>query len=650
MLQFIVLLSINLTTPSQLPGVEQEVLTSLGVWELPASFNYGGVPSADLLSAWPSEGAEPRGLLEGRRYSRTWTAPDGFQARLETLVFDAPMALELRWTFSNQGAAPSELVTEAYAIDLSAPSQSGRCMLLSSMGGTRDGLGAAPGKASFEVTETPLGEKTLSVSGGRSSNGHLPFFSLANLSGDRGVAMALGWSGQWSARGHFDAAAGTVSFRAGMGPVNFRLDPGESVRMPCALFMPFTGDNRAGANLLRRALRTHYQATLDGQPVLPPVSFSSWFVFHNDVSAAMLTGIASAAAPLGVEYICLDAGWFEGGFPDGVGNWTVDREKFPEGLKPVADHIHALGMKFGLWFEPERVTEGTRWHQAYPELLFEARAGGTRRLLDLSKPEARRLIVDTISQYVSEVGVDWIRFDFNVEPQGFWDSADTPGRQGLAQIHYINGLYGVLSDLRSRHPALLIEQCASGGRRIDLEMARYGHTFWKSDETRSLPLMRFHETGGNTFLPAGMLNTNYCESVSQDDVLSLFAGPLGFGVDFRSLAAQESAFLVDAITAYKDIRGYLNADYYPLFKQSRSPEAWQGWLFADPASRQGVAIVYRPEAAVQASVTLPLPVGLGAGVYTFTHALNGETRPGVSHEFRVELNSGEANVWRFAPE
>ena len=149
--------------------------------------------------------------------------------------------------------------------------------------------------------------------------------------------------------------------------------------------------------------------------------------------------MASAAAPLGVEYLCLDAGWFDDGFPHGVGNWTVDQTKFPDGLKPVADHVHRLGMKFG-------------------------------------KPEAQKLILETISRYVTEVGVDWIRYDFNIAPLGFWQAAEGQDEQGLAQLRYMNGLYDMLAKLMARHPNLLIEQCASGGRRIDLETVRYGHT------------------------------------------------------------------------------------------------------------------------------------------------------------------------------
>jgi len=131
-------------------------------------------------------------------------------------------------------------------------------------------------------------------------------------------------------------------------------------------------------------------------------------------------------------------------------------------------------------------------------------------LLDLAKPEARQLVLEMMDPIIREVGVDWIRYDFNISPGPVWEAIEGPEEQGLRQALYINGLYALLDELMSRHPNLLIEQCASGGRRIDLETVRRGNTFWKSDDTLDQPLMRFHQTGGNYFLLGGHLNTNYC--------------------------------------------------------------------------------------------------------------------------------------------
>ncbi len=635
------------TAGLRVPASATGASTTLGLFArrqsslLPTSFVYGGDPSARLLEAWPQETQEPFPVRGGTCYRAIWRGPDGFQMRLDATVFDNPAALELRWTLTNGGEAPSGLVTEAYAVDLGVPSQPGRWVLHSIMGGTTGDLkDANPG---FALARTPLGEKYLTVSGGRSSNGHLPFFRLEEVYGGRGMALALGWSGQWKAHAAYSEKTGEVSFTAGMEPVHFRLPPGESVRMPSALFVPYQGEHNTGMNLLRRVLRKHYQGLLNGHAIDPPVSFSSWFVFHNDVNEGMLTELAEAAAPLGIEYFCLDAGWFEGGFPHGVGNWTVDHAKFPRGLRAVADNVHEKGMKFGLWFEPERVSEGTRWHREHEDLLFDARAGGERRLLDLGKPEARQLILDMVSGYVLELGVDWIRYDFNVAPLGFWQEAEVEDAQGLVQLRYINGLYAVLDELMRRHPGLLIEQCASGGRRIDLETIRYGHTFWKSDNTRDMALMRFHQTGGNTFMPGGLLNTNYCEFASEGEVPALFAGPLGFGLDFRALDTKQRDFLKKVISGYKSVRQFINEDYHPLFEQTRTQLDWTGWFFIDSAADRGFCVVYRPESSPDEMQRLHLPL---EGRFQTKNLLTGEQRSWPETGLELKLAPGAASVWR----
>ena len=125
----------------------------------------------------------------------------------------------------------------------------------------------------------------------------------------------------------------------------------------------------------------------------------------------------------------------------------------------------------------------------------------------------------------------WIRWDFNTSPLDVWNSMDAPDQKGLAQIRHIMGLYSVLDRLMASCPDLLIEGCASGGRRIDLETVKRSHTFWKSDDTGDIPSMRFHETGGNTFLPGVLLNTNVLPVSGSElpfDIASIFGGPLGF--------------------------------------------------------------------------------------------------------------------------
>ena len=170
---------------------------------------------------------------------------------------------------------------------------------------------------------------------------------------------------------------------------------------------------------------------------------------------------------MGFDTHWLDAAWFVGGFPNGVGNWFCKPKEFPNGLKPVTDACHATGMKFVLWFEPERVAEGTQIAREHPEFVFGGAKGG---LFKLSDPAALRWLTDTLSKDIGDYGLDVYRNDFNMDPLDTWRRNDEPNRQGMTEIRYIEGLYAMWDEFLAKHPGLMIDNCASGGRRIDLEM------------------------------------------------------------------------------------------------------------------------------------------------------------------------------------
>jgi alpha-galactosidase len=386
---------------------------------------------------------------------------------------------------------------------------------------------------------------------------------------------------------------------AGMRGTSLSLPPGERITSPSILLGLYDGDSRTGCNSLRRLLYDRYVPLLNGRKPTAPVSWNSWFVLSNSINEELLEREADVAAELGIEYFCIDAGWFDGDFPDGVGNWTVNRSKFPNGLGPIGKYVAAKGMKLGLWFEPERVVAKSRLAREHPEWVHG-------HLLDLGNPAAREWILKMMRGYIDEGAVGWIRFDFNADPLGTWDGLDAPETRGLAQIRHVMGLYDILDRLRADYPGLLIEGCASGGRRIDLETIKRSHTCWKSDETGSLPVMRFHETGGNVFLPGCLLNANLLAIDNVSSIHSLFGGPLGFGADLTKLSADAKDMTRKTIAEYKQLRGLLDMDYYPLFPQLRDQTGWIGWQFHDPATGKGFFVLLRPDGSPYESAQVHL--------------------------------------------
>ena len=568
--------------------------TAVARSEIPGSFVYGGQASKTLLPSWASTNTSSVSP-EGRRIEETiWREPGGgLVATWRVEHIGDQNSVEYRWIFENQGTAPIPSLTDVAALDLTISDAS----LMELIHGT----GGLAGPSGFVTSRSGLARPiTLSAAAGRSSNKDLPLWVLHNNASNRGQYFGVGWSGQWEARFMPVANQDAVRLTMGMSGTNIALPVGECIVSPSILVGDYQGDHQAGSNALRRVIDNHYVAKLGGKKLAPPVSWNSWFTFNNKISDVMLRQQVAGAAGLGIEFFCIDAGWFTGGFDAGLGNWTVDPAKFPQGLRPIAEYVAQNGMKLGLWFEPGRAMPGTRLAIAHPEWVY-------RKQVKLEIPEARDWLFDEMCKSIEGGNVAWIRYDMN---QGYfepgpltaWNERDTPQTQGLTQIRYLQGEYELLDRLRARYPAMVIESCASGGRRIDLEMIRRAHTFWKSDETNDLVVARSQETGGNVFLPGGLLNTNLpgASGASTFDLHSLFAGPLGFATNWTTLDAAGRDRVARAISDYKSVRHLLNKDYYPLFPQTTDTQQWVGWEFHNPASDEGFFTILRPtESPVQ---------------------------------------------------
>ncbi|MGA2616034.1 MAG: alpha-galactosidase [Thermoguttaceae bacterium] len=631
-------------SPSAAPrGVQTAPFLPSAGW--PASFVYGGQSSEVLLKTWPRADKPPVKSERGRIHEATWQEPEGgLTATWRAEVFEDRPAIEFRWLFENRGKGPTRPLADVCALDLRCTGGSGIRLAHSSGGlsGPFNGEAAALLVAVSDLKSAV----TLSAAGGRSSNRDLPFFVLQDQISEGGIYVGVGWSGQWQADFRPERTAGQWRITAGMPGACIALPAGERISSPSILLGCYRGDWQDGANALRRILYDHYVALLGDQKPLPPVSWNHWFTFENCISAEMLKRQIDSAADLGLEYFCIDAGWFEGGFPSGVGNWTLDRAKFPHGLAPLARQASEKGMKLGLWFEPGRADPGTRLQREHPEWVF-----GSQVALEI--PEARQWLFQMMCRFIDEGQVRWIRYDYNQDPLEGWQRRDKPQTRGLTQIRYLEGEYALLDRLRRKYPDLLIESCASGGRRIDLETIRRAHTFWKSDETSSLIAARAQETGGNRFLPGGLLNTNLPASsrASRFDIDSLFGGPLGFALDWTRLELPTRARLREQIAAYKSVRHLLNKDYYPLFPQTHELSQWVGWEFCDPAAGEGFLVVLRPAESSYKAAEIRLRGVDERGAYRVNRLDGSHARDLSGRQLRggltIALEPGESEVLRF---
>ncbi len=500
----------------------------------------------------------------------------------------------------------------------------------------------------FLPVEEPLPPNhraALAPNGGRSSDGTLPFFNLAWPGG--GVAGAIGWSGQWAASFQRDGGR-LVRVRAGMQTTRIALRPGEEIRTPRMLLVFWKGDDRLrGNNLLRRAILDHYVPRDAGGPIIPPVTTNTWFTFNqgNDVTEANQLDCLRRLVPIGIDAFWIDAGWFIGGWPSGVGNWSPRPEAFPRGLKPIGDAAREAGMGFVVWFEPERVSPGSRIHKEHPEWVM--RAGGGDGLFNLGIPEARAWLTDHLSKIIAESGITVYRNDFNIAPLPFWQKADGPDRKGLSEIRYIEGLYAMWEELRRRHSGLTIDNCASGGRRIDLEMLRLSYPLWRSDTPCDA---RAHTTWDQGQI-AGL--TQYVPLHG--------TGPWGFDrYTWRSAVATGASIGADprakdfpadeaklCIAETKRLRPFWLGDFYPLTPIEKGETSWCGWQLHRADRDAGMIELFRRPKSPYAAIDLSVRGLDPKGTYQVTYEDEGrpaEMKGEALSRLRVAVDSAPGTV------
>jgi len=351
-----------------------------------------------------------------------------------------------------------------------------------------------------------------------------------------------------------------------------------------------------------------------------------------------LREFAALLAPLGIEVYWMDALWYgdRQEWWEAVGTWQVNRQRFPNGLKPISDAAHAAGMQFILWFEPERVRPDTELDREHPDFLLRSSHNPGNHLLDLGNAVARRWITERVSQILTENGVDLYRQDFNFDPLLYWQAADSPDRIGMAEIKHIEGLYAFWDELRARHPGLWIDVCASGGRRIDLETISRALPLWPSDfpDIIGLPYgLGLHV--GDQCINAGLacwvpLFGGGVWNFSPYAVRSQMIGGFTFGcqidlsrfsMDSRQEVTSKEVlahgqFLWDkafpqelarqAIAEWRSIRPFFTGDFHLLVPLTVSEHDWCAWQFHRADLRAGFAMLFRRHRSPYPTATLSL--------------------------------------------
>jgi len=536
----------------------------LDVKPFPFSMTYGGRDLAEVLGGWREE------PVAGT--SRAWTDPEsGLRVSWEVTAHDDFPAVAWMLRLENTGDRDTPIIENVQVVDLTLVTpltDAGQYRLHSIRGGV-------PNPTMFMPQTQVLSQgdsATLCAGNGRSSTANTPFFKIDT--GEGALVAGIEWSGDWTAS--CEAMDGALRLRAGMTTTHFRLRPGEQVRMPRVLMLFWEGDSDEANAQFRQLLHKHYAARRAGHPLLPVPFCNTCFTrgggWLNETTAENQISLIRAYAKIGLEALITDAGWFEGGWPDGAGNWTPRRDSYPGGMAPVAAAARGEGMVYGLWFEPERVIHGTQIHREHPEWCLDAgNPDNHTLLLNFGLPEVQDYFFGIVKGFMDLPGFDFYRQDFNMDPLPYWKANDAEDRQGITEIRYIEGLYAYWDRIRAAWPGCLMEECASGGHRIDLGTVIRMHLhqksdYWFDDEADLLSLWSISQYLPNNTIVAHLrelddyaFHANLASSVC-----------LGWIADAEDFDAARGKELLDRYHAVKHL---LVGAWYPLLPWPGDPMA-----------------------------------------------------------------------------
>lgn len=584
----------------------------------PFSFVYDGKSSDSFISKWGYEKRElPSGEDNVNLTAYIYTDPaTGLSVECKVKTFTDFNAMEWVLNFKNGSDRNTPEIKNVKVIDITSVSaEDGPYQLYYA-----DGSHVSKADFHARTKDFAIGDSlTMFPNGGRSSSHAFPFFNVKSPSG--GMVVAIGWTGNWKAE-ITRPGEKEMNVATGMKDLATYLYPGESIRTPSTAMLLWQGDDRMiGQNRFRRFMLAHHHPKMDGKPAVYPICSSFNYGDpapcneYTCLTADYAVALVKRYEQFGLipEVFWLDAGWYKKAsdwknqynWANTVGNWQVDSVRFPNGLGEVADAVHRAGSKFMVWFEPERVMRDSDWAMEHPEFMLEA-SGNTPQptwvkrgtvdsfILDLGNPEALDWLCQQIARLIRENRIDYYRQDYNLDPEGFWMANDDPGRRGICEIRYIEGLYKFWDFLREEFPGLLIDNCAGGGRRLDLESSSRSAALWRTDYNYGEPVgYQCHTYGLSMWLPV------HGTGVHKSDPFT-FRSSLSATVNYNWKITNKDSSIPEMqrrMAEFASVRPYFYEDYWPLtgYGDMTGDDIWLAYQLNRPSDSTGWIVAFRRE-------------------------------------------------------
>lgn len=463
----------------------------------------------------------------------------------------------------------------------------------------------------IHTTELQNGSFSIDSKRGASSHMFNPFMIISSKNTTETAGDAYGFSLVYS--GNFVAGASVDSFDMtrvymGINPFDFswKLEPGEDFQAPEAV-MVYSPE---GTGKMSRTYHRLYRERLcrgKYRDAERPVLINNWEGTYFDFNEDKILSIAKKAKEVGIELMVLDDGWFGERNDDktSLGDWYVNRSKLPNGIDGLAKKINDIGMNFGLWFEPEMISQKSELYSKHPEWCIQVPGrkmsrGRNQYVLDLSREDVCRFITDTLADYLENASVSYIKWDMNRYISEAGSELLPADRQGEFFHRYILGLYKILGELTERFPDVLFEGCSSGGGRFDPGMLYYSPQIWTSDCSDAVERL-YIQHGTSMVYPFCTMGAHVSASPNHQTRRAssmkirgdaAIAGQFGFELDITAMSDEEIDEMKDQIKRYKELRSVFHkGDLYRLQSPFDSNRAV--WEFVSEDGNTVVLCIFR---------------------------------------------------------
>ncbi len=612
-----------------------------GADKLPYDFKVGGEALSKNIDDWDisvSAESETGAVYSGGKTSYITLAHKSseLKATVEATIYEGNATCEWTVYIANEGEENSPVISNFYAANTAVEAE--KAQLYYSKGSCDE-----PYDFALMQKKLSLIPSKFTSHDGRSTDENLSYFNISGENG--GVMLGIGWTGLWQA--DINQSGETVGIKAKQENFKAYLLPDEEVRSPLVSLSFYDGANPLkGFNTFRSWVSTCvYPENIPDTMTM--LEFSG--PMHTQTAAELF----AAADGFGeetygkVDYFWMDAGWYKynEGWHDSVGSWVPNPDRFPNGIGEVSEYASTKGCGLVLWFEPERVCRDSLFHIKGAEnknWLIEVK-DEDNLMWNLAEDGATEYLSDYISTFLKDNKVSIYRQDFNFSPDIFWKQADKEyynGRTGITENHYVTNLYKYLDSLCENIDGLIIDNCASGGRRLDLEMVRRSVPVWRSDyncnpHENILEATQAQTYGLSFWLPlSGTVFYSESEYAARSSIM-----PLGL----ETFGTVHGEHYGEYITQ----RSMMNEYYYPLSSGSYYSDRMLAMQYSGYDAQSGMALVYKRADVKDSEYTVKLN-GLDANtvykVYDYDMPENITERTGaelMSEGVKLILPEGE---------